>query len=185
MRQLEYDEQYAKWLSLSLSDTCDIHLANYLAELALNWGRLEYYLYLILEAIDGTKASQWTDIYFKTNALEARINAAKEEIIVATKISYPAFETQLGEALTKFDDLRKPRNALMHGLWRRIGPKSFKLLPMRMDKTLGVLQKEIDVDVNYVSSVVIDMHNLLGRFASLGAEMLAHQWMQNHQNGNP
>lgn len=181
MQPLKYDKRYLGWLALNAGDHYDVQVSKYLAELMLNWGRLEYYLYLILEAIDRDRADQWTEVYFKASALDARIRAAKKEIIDATRASYPMFQVLLEEALTKFGELRERRNALMHGLWCKIESRTFKLLPMRIDKTLGGLPEEIDIDLHYVSSIVEAAYNLLSNFAALATEMLAHQWLQRHQ----
>jgi hypothetical protein len=49
-----------------------------------------------------------------------------------------------------------------------------------MDKISGFLEQEISVDVHFVSSVATEMHQVMNVFASLGGEMLAHQFLQKH-----
>ncbi len=172
-----YQERYLVGFGLKMGEAHDDRVAHTLAELTFLWGRIEYVFYLILESIDEKRAGEWIDTYFKSRSLGLRIKAAKKKIIDATSVAYPEFKSMLETVLVQFEPVRDRRNALVHGVWRRAGSKTFVVFPMRKEPS-GVLESEIEVTYGDIVRLVDGADRILNEFATLGTEMKVFQWVE-------
>jgi hypothetical protein len=70
-----------EWLGLlDFSDSpAERHLASQISCLTVNWGRLEYQLFLILEAIDPKQLSHWIEDFFSSKNLEPKKKLVKKK----------------------------------------------------------------------------------------------------------
>lgn len=176
-----YNEQYLLGFGLKGGDPHDDHMAHALAKLTFVWGRVEYVLYLILQAIDEERTAEWIETYFKSRALHRREAAARKKIAEATLAAYPEFASMLDDALVRFGPVRDRRNLFAHGVWRRAGPQRFAVFPMRVDRSTGILEPEIEVTASDVIRLVYDVERVLDDFAMLSTEMQAFQFVERNK----
>ena len=62
MGDLEYDGGLMRPFGLT-SSMFDSHMARSLADITINWGRVEYCFYVILNSIDWQDNARWRDIF--------------------------------------------------------------------------------------------------------------------------
>jgi hypothetical protein len=176
-----YNEQYLRGFRLKNGDPHDDRMAHALAELTFIWGRVEYVLFLILQAIDDERTEEWIEIYFKSRSLQVREAVARKKIVETTMVAYPEFASMLDDALAKFSPVRDKRNLFSHGVWRRIGPRTFTVFPMRANRSTGSLEPEIEIAISDVIRLVHDAKRVLDNFAILSTEMLAFQFLERNK----
>jgi hypothetical protein len=75
---LGFDERYVGCFAFGDS-TVETHIAYQIASLATTWGRLEYSLFLILEATNPSKAQKWNCEFFGVVQWEKRSRACRKQ----------------------------------------------------------------------------------------------------------
>lgn len=169
--QLKYDASYLPWLSFSDS-VLDRHISKYVAEITLNWGRLEYGLYLMLEAIDPDQAAVWTRELFTPINLDTKKAIVLKQVLKTIK-NYPEFYTILERAFEELDTLRNKRNVLAHGLSKLISEGTYEIQPLKFSKKEKALENTIQVDIKGISELMNLMKGVREKLANLEVEIIA------------
>lgn len=148
------------------------------ARVTVGWGNVEYRLFLLLQAIDSKKVSKWVELLFKPRAIEPKKKIIRAEIAAAVKTSYPRFISLLENQLTKLQSIQSRRNLISHGLWLAgTSDQSFMVQPLSLERGTLKLEQAVEVNLEYLSGLIQDMDFLEQGLSSLGAEMLAHQFL--------
>lgn len=159
----------------TLNDTVrDRHFAKSLAEIGMNWGLVEYWLFQVLKPIDRSEAKEWMDAFFANRNLESK----KKKILQKMKRRYPDCEQLLIDALKLLDSVCARRNILAHGLWHR-PPRGdrdqFEVQPMHMIKR--EFARAITVDSQFLSTLTRDIRHLIRDLALTSAAVIALDFM--------
>ena len=164
-------------LSRNLVDT---EFAHRISAVMLNWSRLELLLFTIVLAIDRKQSAKWTRLFFKTNAIEARLKAAEAAILDEIQAKRPAFVQHLAGGFARFASIKARRNNLVHGVWSRGKTEdTFIVHPLRLEsKQSDLLSDGQIVDLPYLSVLLDDMQYLENLLASLTSEMGAYQMLR-------
>lgn len=165
-------------ISLPINDNFAKHFAKLLADITINWGRIEHSMFTLIFFMDEKRGAELSKIFFQSTSLFAREKILTRQIKAVMRNTHPTFLSSLKAALDAFQNVRERRNILVHGLWEPAGSSSFKVRPLRLDKLSGDLEKPIKVDLAYVASLNREIDFILQKLASLGAEMIAHQALE-------
>lgn len=181
---LKYDNQLIEPIRIG-NTPWDVAFAGGLAELTIVWGRVEYWLFLVLEAIDTKQSAKWTQVFLRTNAVEARVEETRKQIARAIGDAAPELLSAFLDAESRFEDIRHRRNLLMHGVWRRLDETHFEITPLRLvkkknkgDQSPRPLEKIAQIDAKFLSQLLGDIDKLVQRLAAIVGEIRAHQFMQ-------
>ena len=158
----------------------DTEFAHCISTVMLNWSRLELLLFTIVLSIDRKQSAKWTRLFFKTNAIEARLDAAKAAILAEMQTKRPTFVQHLADAFGRLASIKARRNTLVHGVWSRGETQdTFIVHPLRLESKSGdVLCDGESVDLNDFVVLLDDMQYLENLLASLVSEMAAYQMLK-------
>ena len=180
MRALNFEAKYLNDISLDGRDIYDRELALFLAQITMNWGRLEYSLYLILVAIDAKRAEIWTKNYFSTDRWKEKKTVVRREV-EKTITEYPEYYETLDDAFNQLDAICNKRNLLVHGLWNRGAPEIYEVQSLRFDKKTSQLTDPVRIRLEDVADLLKRIKVARETLALLGTEMFCHQWNKRHK----
>lgn len=164
---------------VSLDDSLyDRHIGPALAEITMNWARVEYWLYSVLEPIDSDNAAIWVAEFFKNVPLEKKKAAIRREISNRADLD-SEYLTRLDAAFKILEAVTMRRNLLAHGLWLRDKQdrKVFRVQPLRLRSDKKVLEPIMVVDLKFLTELSRDIKRAIDRLASLSAEIMAHDFL--------
>lgn len=152
--------------------------AHKISRITLEWGGIEVLLFWILKAIDFKNASRWEQLLFKSRSFQARKDIVLEQVSAAVRVSYPQFVDHLMARLDLLQTIQYRRNLLAHGLWLKGSTdRTFSIQPLNLNNTKSV-EDPIEIDMNYLVTLVEDIERLKNGLSSLVSEMLAHQQLK-------
>ncbi len=180
MRSLKYDERYAR--PIQFEDTLiERHMAVSWNYLTLNWGRLEYFLYIIPLPIDSTLAHDWMIDFFADINTESKARKVRREVSLIFSDD-PKYVTDLNDALEMLWTLCNERNKLVHGLWTRKGDGQFEVQPLKVVKHGFSLDAPNHIGIEQLTELNRLMDKVIGRLASIGAETQAASYLAKIEN---
>jgi hypothetical protein len=180
MRDLKFEQSYMTWISFA--DTpIERAMSECWSSLNLNWGRVEYFLYLIPLSVDPGRAHEWTIDFFADISLEDKQMKVRRESRVILD-SDQQYENDLEVALCMLGELCTRRNKLIHGLWKRIGDGQFEVQPLRLDRDKFSLDAPIVIGCEELTSLHRLQERVCQRLAAIGTETLAGEFLRKYHN---
>lgn len=153
-------------------------VAEHMAALSINWGRLEYWLYQILVSVDSDRAVNWTADFFIVYTWKKKKDKVRKEVLV--EITDTDFRNGLDATFMELDNLCLKRNKLNHGIWRRLSPGVFEITPLRLEQT-GEFEAPLIVSPKDLQDLLRAMDGVEQNFALLGAEAAVHQHLKKEE----
>lgn len=169
---IEYEPDLLWSISLD-SERADTSCALYLGDITVNWGRLEYGLYLILEAIDPNECANWTEVFTNARTTKARREVVRAQVFAA--VADEGLRQQLDEVLARLERLCLERNPLAHWVWRRIEAGRYELVPLQRDGKAPTLKQRKVVTLDELRNVARELDYVRQHLASLATEFMAYR----------
>jgi hypothetical protein len=175
MIPIPFDSELLRGVSLN-GEREDIHCAISLADITANWGRLEYALYLVLDAIDNKRGATWTEEFTKVNSTSDRRNQVRKLLI--KEISDAELHQAFDDLLQRFASLCDERNLIAHAIWRRVGPGQYELMPLQRARASKVLKFKKVISHRELHSMLTEIEFIGQRFAAFSANLMAYQYSE-------
>lgn len=169
---LTHIEANSEFVFLDRNDAEDAELARTIAQMVMNWARLDYALYAALRARDIAKADQWMRMLTNSHLLGHKIEATKKELAdISGENEY--VRNALDEAIAVLNSVRGNRNLLAHGLWRRVDSDSFDIFPLQIGDD-GNLASPIRKTRSEIRDVFRQMQTAIEKLVMLRAKIRQH-----------
>ena len=136
-------------------------------------GRLEYALYLILEAIDPAQGEKWTGIFTSAHSTKMQRDAVRNEVFV--EVTDEQLREQLETVLARFEALCSERNLLAHSVWRRIESGRYELVPLQWERKKRALKERKVVTGANLRKVARELDFVRQHIVSLVTEFIAYR----------
>lgn len=169
---LTHIQSNSEFVFLDRGDAEDTELARTIAQITMNWARLDYALYAALRAKDIDKADQWMRILTNSHLWGHKVEVAKKELADILG-GNEEVRTALDEAMAALESVRSNRNLLAHGLWRRVDSDSFNIFPLQIGDD-GSFASPIRKTRSEIRDVFRQMQTAIGKLAMLRAKIRHH-----------
>jgi hypothetical protein len=177
IKRIGFDRRYTHAESLDDSRE-ETKFAKQLAEITMNWSRVEYFLYCLLESIDLHNPAQWMKMFFGDKAGQGQ----KEKIVKRAALKAAGgdrdFEERMGYVFSEVRRLAEDRNKRVHGLWHRQSNGVFEVRPMRLDQYSMTLDKGVIVTNADLADIWKRLDDIQQKLADLALWMMVHQQIE-------